>query len=202
MTLAKICGLKDVKMALLAIENGADAIGFVFAPSKRQIKVDVAREIVAQLPTGIMVVGVFVNEEICLVNEIADEVGLTHIQLHGDEDENYIQQMNRPVWKAVSVKNENDVRTGDSMCEAYLFDSVSETSRGGTGEKFPWHYLKKYQSEIPMILAGGLHSENVKEAIETVKPWMVDVSSGVEENGVKNEQKIQQFLREVKGVRR
>lgn len=197
----KICGIKDLYSAKVAIEEGADAIGFVFAKSNRQITVKEAKEIVSFIPKHISKIGVFVNETKEVLESIYEEVGLSHIQLHGDETPEFCQTIQYPLIKAFRIETENDLNTLSSYdCDYFLLDSPFGKYRGGNGTTFDWSLL--LNKEVPrekLILAGGLTADNVLKASQIVKPFMVDVSSGVETNGVKDPVKIQSFIKKVKG---
>jgi phosphoribosylanthranilate isomerase len=211
-TRVKICGLMEVEHALIACGSGADYIGLVFAPSRRQISVEKAQEIaeaVHELKSPVEVVGVFVNEPVSLVNEIADYCSIDRVQLSGDETVEYCRQLKRPVIKAVHVsQNSNEVgMTGEaedwrqlkhSHDLIYLLDSRVGDSYGGTGQTFPWELARCVSASLPVMIAGGLTEMNVGRLIKELKPWGVDVSSGVEVGGVKSEASIRNFIRAVK----
>lgn len=198
----KICGIQDCLTALAAYEYGADALGFVFAPSKRRITIEQGREIARNIPSSIIKVGIFVNEEIKTVQHICETCGLDVVQLHGDEDEVYVQRLNLPVMKAFSISTEKDVKKAMSFSSDYiLLDSPRETYYGGNGNAFNWKMVKGNSQKKKLVLAGGLNINNVKQAIEIVQPYMVDVSSGVETDGKKDIEKIQAFLKSAKDVR-
>lgn len=199
----KICGLTDVETALYAAEMGADAIGFVFAPSRRRITPQMAKEIIARLPAHVEKVGVFVNEEPEVIEEIAAACGLTMIQLHGEERNETCKAYTLPVIKAVGIGKKEDVVQAVRYEVPYLLvDSPKgQVYHGGNGETFDWQLLQSAPlKNHRVILAGGLTAENVAKAIVTVQPYMVDVSSGVETNGTKDRAKIKQFIQVVKGV--
>jgi phosphoribosylanthranilate isomerase len=197
----KICGITDVNVALTAVESGADAIGFVFAESKRKIDADRAKDIIAKIPNGIMKVGVFVNESKEEIERIAGTVGLTHIQLHGNESPEFSQSLSLPVIKAQSVEGKDSLaEMKDYPCEFLLLDGPKGQYQGGNGVHFDWSILKGQElNGKKMILAGGLNEENVLNAIHLVNPFMVDVSSGVETDGKKDVIKIKKFIDKVKG---
>ena len=195
----KICGITDVKTAKLACEYGADAIGFVFAKSKREITPDGAKQIIEELPENVMKVGVFVNESIEGIKNIVTHCGLTHVQLHGDEQNHHIKRLNIPSIKAVGVSSREDIeRAEEYETDFILFDSPKEQFHGGNGKTFSWEFLQSNPIEKKCILAGGLQLENIAEAIAMVRPYMVDVSSGVETNGKKEIEKIKQFITKAK----
>jgi phosphoribosylanthranilate isomerase len=197
----KICGIRDMKTAEFAIESGADAIGFVFAESKRKISIEEARKITASLPDKVLKIGVFVNETKDVLERTFEEVGLTHLQLHGDESPEFCRSIRYPVIKAIRVMSNEDLRTIPQYdCEYILLDSPYGKYRGGNGTTFDWNLLKEIEiQKDKLILAGGLTIDNVIEAIDLGKPGMVDVSSGVETNGMKDHSKIGDFIKKVKG---
>ncbi|MCM3734849.1 phosphoribosylanthranilate isomerase [Bacillus cytotoxicus] len=195
----KICGITDTRTAKLACEYGADAIGFVFAKSKREITPDRAKQIIEELPANVMKVGVFVNESIEVIQNIAERCRLTHVQLHGDEQNYYIERLNIPSIKAIGVSSREDIeRAKEYETDFILLDSPKEQFHGGNGKTFSWELLQANPIEKKCILAGGLNLENITYAIEMVQPYMVDVSSGVETNGKKDIEKIKQFIRKAK----
>ncbi|WP_286228879.1 phosphoribosylanthranilate isomerase [Neobacillus mesonae] len=198
----KICGITDVNTGIQAVHYGADAIGLVFAESKRQVSVELAKEIAESLPPDVYKVGVFVNETHEEIDRIASFAGLTHIQLHGDETAEYSQSLSYPVIKAVSFQgNEQLANIGDFPADYILLDSPKGKYRGGNGTVFDWHEVNtNLLANKKIILAGGLHIDNVEQAIRIIKPYMVDVSSGVESNGVKDLEKIKAFIAKAKGI--
>ncbi|PEY66552.1 phosphoribosylanthranilate isomerase [Bacillus cereus] len=193
----KICGITDTETAKRACEYGADALGFVFAESKRKITPKRAEEIIQELPANVLKIGVFVNESVEVIQKIADECGLTHVQLHGDEDNYQIRRLNIPSIKSLGVTSESDMKNAQGYETDYiLFDSPKEKFHGGNGKTFSWELLGHMPKELrkKTILAGGLNALNIEEAIRTVRPYMVDVSSGVETEGKKDVEKIKQFI--------
>ena len=211
MTKVKICGIRDKAQAIAAIEAGADFIGLVFAQSKRQITPSQAKEIVdaaKQANDTIQTVGVFVNAPANEVNRIADDCDLDMVQLSGDESWQYARQIQRPVIKAIRVQkqSENDIiKTIVSGADTFLdnahialLDTHIESQYGGTGKTFDWGLAQTISAKYPIIVAGGLTPENVRQAIEKMNPWGVDVSSGVETDGVKDVAKIKKFIDEAK----
>lgn len=197
----KICGITDMETAKRACEYGADALGFVFAESKRKITPKRAEEIIQELPVNVLKIGVFVNESVEMIQKIADECGLTHVQLHGDEDNYQIRRLNIPSIKSLGVTSESDMKNAQGYETDYiLFDSPKEKFHGGNGKTFSWGLLAHMPKELreKTILAGGLNTLNIEEAIRTVRPYMVDVSSGVETEGKKDVEKIKQFIKKAK----
>lgn len=197
--LVKICGITTSEAAEAAAAAGADFIGFVFAASRRKITPESAKMIARSLSSSVKTVGVFVNETVEQMVNIAEYVGLDYLQLHGDEGEAVSKQLPRPVIKAFSVKDKSIKNIMNYPCDYYLIDSPG----GGTGKSFDWKLLDKFNLDASkLILAGGLNPENVQEAIRVVKPAGVDVSSGVETNGAKDIKKIKQFIHAAKNERK
>ena len=197
----KICGISDPMTALAATEAGADALGFVFAPSRRQVTPEQARAIIANLPPFVARVGVFVNSTPARMAEIAWQCGLTAVQLSGDEPPGYDAELNIPLIRALRVGNGRSLpHLAEYRPGAFLFDTYQEGSYGGTGTSFDWTLLKKINCPGPLILAGGLNAANVCEAVRIVRPYAVDVSGGVETGGRKDIQKIREFINLAKGV--
>ena len=196
----KICGICDLETALGAAEAGADALGFVFAPSRRMLSPDKARDIIKRLPPFISRVGVFVNLPAAEVEQIAGYTGLDTVQLHGDESPEYCKSITRyKVIKSFSVSSEQDLERVEAYeVDGYLLDTPAQGLRGGTGMAFDWRLAAGF-SAGPLVLAGGLYPENVRQAIDLVRPYAVDVSSGVETEGQKDINKIKDFVRRVKG---
>lgn len=199
MTKVKICGLSEVRHVQVAVEAGADAIGFVFAPSRRKITAERAKELAAYIPETVLKVGVFVNETAAEIHKVFEAVPLDIVQFHGEETPEFIQQVGLPSIKAFSIKNTDDVQAASDYTVTPLFDAPGIEYQGGSGQTFNWNLLMKEEvQKQPFILAGGLDAQNVAEAIERVKPIMVDVSSGVEIEKRKDEDLIRAFIRAVK----
>ncbi|WP_264738159.1 phosphoribosylanthranilate isomerase [Cytobacillus firmus] len=200
----KICGIRDIGTALSAIESGADALGFVFAESKRKINPMAAGEIIRELPREVLKVGVFVNETKETIEEIASVSGINVIQLHGDETPEFCSSFSFPVIKALSIGSPDDLSQLDEYsCEYILLDSPKGKYRGGNGVSFDWSILNENSTkDKKIILAGGLNPENVGEGIKAANPYMVDVSSGVETEGKKDLEKIKRFIDITKLVER
>ena len=217
----KMCGISKVETIPAVVEAKPNYMGLVFAPSKRQVTVDQAKTLVEELHKGcakkygsdtepdkndtIKTVGVFVNETVDNLVTIANEANLDAVQLHGDEDETFIQSLkertNVEVWKAVQIRSAADVEAWiDSSADMILFDAYHKDERGGTGEVFDWSSLDEF--ERPFMLAGGIDSTNVARAIRTVRPYGIDTSSGIETNGVKDDEKITAFTKIVKSIGR
>ena len=217
----KMCGISKVETIPAIVDAKPDYMGLVFAPSKRQVTVDQAKILVEELHRGyakkygsdtehdkndtIKTVGVFVNETVDNLVTIANEANLDAVQLHGDEDETFIQSLkertNVEVWKAIQIRTAADTEKWiDSSADMLLFDAYHKDERGGTGEVFDWSSLDAF--ERPFMLAGGIDSTNVARAIRTVRPYGIDISSGIETNGVKDDEKITAFTKIVKSIGR
>lgn len=200
--LIKICGIKDIENALVAVENGVDALGFVFAPSSRQLTPEKAKKIMDTIPTDVLRVGVFVDAPISLVKEIAEYCPLTILQLHGNESVDYCRQFKKPVIKAIRVGEKGKFYPAPELyketVKAFLADTYQPHKSGGTGLSFPWREVDNIRKYGPVILAGGLDSYNVYQALNIARPDGVDVSSGVETDGHKDSKKIKRFIKEVK----
>jgi len=204
MTKVKVCGLSERIHVIAAVEAGADAIGFVFAPSSRRISVELAKELVRDIPENVLKIGVFVNETAEEITRIFHEVQLDFVQFHGEESPGFINQIGLPSIKALSVKNAKDVeKSADYQVDYTLFDAPGTVYKGGSGVPFDWKLLTDSGIQADkLILAGGLNVQNVNEAIHRVQPFMVDVSSGVEKEGRKDVRLIQAFINAVKNGER
>jgi phosphoribosylanthranilate isomerase len=229
MVRVKICGIRSLEEAHWAIDAGADAIGFIFVPqSKRYIRPEQAREISINLPPFITRVGVFVNEDPSIIAEIVQKCHLTAIQFHGTEVLKDYQKIHVPCIKAINIPvdhyiNSEGAHTPPSdqlffkfqhhllnytgMVQGILVDASYKGQLGGTGSPLPWNdpslqrlFDRIRSFDIPLILAGGLTPENVQRAIRAVKPYAVDVSSGVERLGTKNPDLIKSFIQKAKDL--
>lgn len=197
----KVCGITDLETALFTAEAGADAIGFVFATSKRRVLPDLARSISRKLPSSVMKIGVFVNAPLKEVQETALHCKLDALQLHGAESPEYCRLVGWKTIKAFRVGGGLSLNTvNDFDVDAVLLDAYDPGCAGGTGKVFDWEAAKGLNCKKPLILAGGLAPENVKEAIRQVRPYGVDVSSGVETGGKKDKEKIIKMIKKVKEV--
>jgi phosphoribosylanthranilate isomerase len=214
MTKIKICGLSRFEDIEYVNKLRPDYVGFVFAKSKRQVSMEQARELINELYGEIKTVGVFVNEDIEKVKSIAEGLTLKVLQFHGKENKQYIKKFEDfQVWKAVGISSE--LKSSEFKCEigenqkklneisdypldGILLDSTVRGSSGGTGMAFNWDIIENLQINKPLILAGGLNPQNILEAIHKAKPYAVDVSGGVEINGVKNYKKIKEFIDKVR----
>ena len=197
----KICGMTSMEDTLLAVNGGADAVGFIFyKKSPRCISAKTVKSIIATLPPFVETVGVFVNESADRVNRIADSCKLSAVQLHGDESPAFCKKIRHKVIKAVRVKGKESFDGMSSYkVSAFLLDSHSDQQQGGTGETFDWRLVSEGKKYGPVILAGGLDPSNVAHAIQKVKPYAVDVCSGVERMpGIKDPARLQAFIKAVK----
>lgn len=205
MVKVKICGIKTLQDVEFVNRQKPDFTGFVFySLSKRYVSLITARSLKAKLNKKIKSIGVFVNappEEIAA----AAELGIINmVQLHGDETNAYIAELRKictlPIIKAVRVREEADIKKAAFYnCEYFLFDTYSTASYGGTGRQFDTQLLKGVKINKPYFLAGGLNAGNVRSALKGLKPYAVDVSGGVENGGSKDETKIKNFIKQVKG---
>jgi phosphoribosylanthranilate isomerase len=199
----KICGIQDEKIALQALEYGADYLGFIFAKSKRQVSIETVRKIVEKLPSETVTVGVFVNEKVEIVNEIINKCNLKMVQFHGEETVEYCSSFSIPVIKAFQIHSNEDIKRAIEFNVDYLlFDSpAGPMYRGGNGITFDWGLIENLGNKDNVILAGGLNSKNIENAIKIARPQIVDISSGVETNGVKDPSKIKTFIKKAKGMK-
>ncbi|HEB76138.1 MAG TPA: phosphoribosylanthranilate isomerase [Nitrospirae bacterium] len=198
----KICGITRGEDALAAVESGADALGFVFySGSPRHIRLEAARDIIRELPPFVTTVGVFVDEVPSTISEIVEAAGIDVVQLHGGEPEEVCRLWPR-VIKAFRVRELTDLdAVARYRVSAYLLDTYSPDMPGGTGQVFNWDIALEAKRFGPVVLAGGLTPENVDRAVRWVRPYGVDVSSGVErEKGVKDEEKVRLFIERAKAV--
>ena len=198
-TRIKICGITNQADAEKAAELGANALGFVFADSSRRIKPSIAREISQALPPFISKIGVFVNEDINTIKELYEYCRLDAVQLHGDEHSEYTKSLTVPFIKAFKVSGNEVIKQIEEFGLRYfLLDTYDKNQSGGTGKSFNWRIAKKASKFGKIILSGGLNPDNIREALETVNPYAVDVSSGIEKSpGLKDYHKMEIFINEV-----
>lgn len=210
----KICGLTRPDQAAEIAQMGVDAIGVVLARSSRQVSPEQAREISQSVPKGIEVVGVFVDSDAGTINRVSNQAGLSMVQLHGNEPAKIVGMIDLPCIKAFRIRDENwseqvrrwlnSVSQAEKL-KAILLDTYKPGIAGGTGEQFNWQWVVQARQDgelsglRPIILSGGLDPDNVAEAIRAVKPWAVDVSSGVEAApGIKDIEKVRAFIHAVR----
>jgi phosphoribosylanthranilate isomerase len=203
MTLVKICGIREVEHALVAVEAGADMLGLVFyRPSPRYVTIEQARAVREAVSNGrVKLVGLFVNETTERMNDVAAEVGLDVIQLSGDEPASVIGELERPALASIRIDSSGKLDEEERFREltaanpmAIHLDAHVPGMYGGTGTLADWFVATDFALRYPVILAGGLNPENAADAIRRVKPFAIDVSSGVETNGVKDSAKIRAFI--------
>ena len=216
MTRIKICGLTETEHALAAARAGADFLGLIFAPSRRRLTPEKALKIVEgvdSLPIRPLIVGLFVNELAAEVNRVADFCHLDRVQLSGDESWHYCRDINRLVIKVVHITDDKktsqvirEIEVGyrlrlkhDPLC---LLDAKVGKAYGGSGKTFDWQLAREVAARFPVIIAGGLTTDNVGQLVREVRPWGVDVSSGVENNGRKDTAKIEAFIQAVSKAER
>jgi phosphoribosylanthranilate isomerase len=201
MTRVKICGITSAEDALAAVEAGADALGFVFVPgTPRLVHPETAERIVAGLPPFVTAVGVFADQPLEEVLRIAARCNLQAVQLHGDEPEAFSRRIPLKIIKAVRVRDAPDLRPiATYPAHAFLLDAFVEGQAGGTGTPISWDLAMQAKGHAPIILSGGLRPETVGLAVRRVRPYGVDVSSGVEMRpGRKDHQKVREFIAAVR----
>ncbi|MDP0506001.1 MAG: phosphoribosylanthranilate isomerase [Fusobacterium sp. JB019] len=195
----KICGIKELEEIEIINEFNLKYAGFIFSNSKRKIPLAKGMILIRNLRKGILPVGVFVNEDISFVIKAIEICGLKIIQLHGNESIKYIRELKRnlksrniKIWKVVHVKEELDILELKKykMVDGILFETFKKGKFGGTGESFDWGLIKNIKLDQKKILAGGINSENIKNAINISKADVIDVNSGVETNLIKDREKI------------
>jgi len=204
----KICGMTRADDAACAVEAGVDALGFIFYPkSARNIELETAQTIITQLPPFVDAVGVFVNEALNRVREIAEFCGLNVIQLHGTETPQYCHELAATLpccrllkaFRIGSHSTAGDIAPYAEVVQGYLLDTFKKDAEGGTGLAFDWNLIERLQLRRPFFLAGGLDCTNICTALSQVSPYGVDANSGLEDTpGVKNHQKIQSFLAQIR----
>ena len=202
-TRIKVCGITGKDDARAAVAAGADGLGFIFVKeSPRLVDPDVVRAVTGELPPFVNSIGVFCDEDIEVVEEIINYCHLTLVQLHGSESPEYCKGVSRPVIKSFSVRPETESQelvTYSEVASGFLLDTYHKDMAGGTGKVFDWKLVEQIQPPGPVILAGGLNPENVGDAIRLVKPFAVDVNSGVEyQPGRKDTDKLKSFADEVR----
>lgn len=199
MVKVKVCGITNVNDGMACATMGADFIGFVFAPSPRRVTPEQARAVIDQLPVPVKTVGIFVNEDPEKIRQIRGFCGLDAVQLHGDESEDMVAELGGSVIKALRVGSHGEPDPNAYPNATLLLDAYCPQARGGTGTTFDWNLAAATAKRRRVILAGGLTPENVIEAVQTVHPYAVDVSSGVESApGRKDHAKLERFIRRAK----
>lgn len=200
----KMCGLRRPDDIIYANECLPDYIGFVFAKSRRKVSGREAKKLGEQLDPSIKKVGVFVNEPLQSLISISEEAGLDIIQLHGDEGEEYIKEVKhetgKELWKAVRVRMVKDIQEAQRLpADKLLLDSFSEESYGGTGKVMDFAVLDQADIRKPYFIAGGLTVENLPEILKKAEPYGIDISSGIETEGVKDREKMLKVIQCVRG---
>lgn len=201
-TKVKICGLTRIEDVKSAVAAGADAVGFVFTRSPRQVSIDTAMRLIRHVPGHVLSVGLFLDQAQSEINRVLESVSLDVLQFHGSETQQQCSLYNLPWLKAVAMEDDQSARRAEKDFPAamgLLLDSHSRGQRGGSGKVFDWSLAKPLS--MPVWLAGGLNVENVGQAIRAVRPYAVDVSSGVESApGIKDTFLINDFIRAVKAI--
>jgi len=207
MVRVKICGITNYQDASVAVKLGTDALGFIFAPSPRQITPGKARQIISAIPPFVKTVGVFVDEDPAAIRQTIDFCGLDLVQLHGDESPEFCRELMPHSVKAFRLKDASGlsaIRPYQGNIRAPLLDTFSDEKKGGTGKTFDWELAVMGKGlGMPIILSGGLGPSNIEKAISTVKPSSVDVNSGIEEYpGKKDPILMKELMKKVKGMDR
>jgi len=202
----KICGITNGRDASMAVELGVDALGFIFAPSPRRVSPEKARRIISALPPFVKTVGVFVNEEKDRIQDIMQYCGIDQAQLHGDESPGFCRNLMPRVIKAFRVKDAAGllpVRRYEGRIRALLLDTYQEGTPGGTGKAFDWRLAAHARGfGVPLILAGGLNPTNIRHAVRAVKPYAVDINSGIEARaGEKDPVLMGRLMKEIERVK-
>ena len=196
----KICGVTREKDIEAVNIYKPDYVGFVFAASRRRVTHEKASQLISKLDKGIKKVGIFVNHDRHCVEEIAGRCSLDVLQFHGNETSQYCVGFKQEVWKALGVDSKESLMKLDEFkVGGILVDSMNCGNSGGTGKTFEWEVVCGLSEKYKIILAGGLNTDNVIEAINKVRPYCVDVSSGVESDGAKDPAKIEKFIKTVRG---
>ena len=197
----KICGITSLKNASMAVNFGASALGMIFyRGSLRYVEPYKTGKWISQISGQVKKVGVFVNEEIEVIQSIVKRLSLDYVQLHGDESPEFCAKINKPIIKVIRVDNYVDNSLlKEYNVNAFLMDTYKEGLPGGTGEKFNWNFISSLKTETPIILSGGLNAENIIEGIDRIHPAAVDLSSGVESSpGKKDQNKMKQLFNVLK----
>jgi len=201
MVRVKVCGITNYQDASMAVQLGAHALGFIFAPSPRQVTPEKARDIIRAIPPLAQAVGVFVDEDPATIRRIMRFCGLDLVQLHGDESPDVCHELMPYAIKAFRLKDESSlsaIKSYRGRVRAILLDRYMEGKKGGTGRTFDWDLaIRAKDFEIPAILSGGLNPDNISEAISLVKPYAVDVNSGIEQSPGKKSPVLMSKLMEI-----
>ncbi|NQT25950.1 phosphoribosylanthranilate isomerase [candidate division KSB1 bacterium] len=196
-TKIKICGLTNLEDALLAVNLGADFLGFIFAESKRQVDMQTVSRIVQKLPPGPITVGVFMDQPIDFVRDVMQKTQLDRIQLHGDESIDFCRALDWPMIKRIRIDDRSSIKEIQNQIAQFPDMDYLIDPGAGDGKTFDWSIIQKFKADY--ILAGGLNPDNVREAVERLHPFGVDVSSGVESRpGKKDPEKLKRFIEEVR----
>ncbi len=200
----KFCGMAREEDLAYAAALGVDAIGLIFSPlSRRCVSIEQAKKLLRVLPPFVDVIAVLVNPDYAKVKEIISQLAIRTLQFHGDETEEFCLQFDRPYIKALQIQSTaafEEFSAKYPQASAFLLDTPSSTNRGGTGESFDWGIIPSNRSK-PVILAGGLHAQNVKLAVEQCSPYAVDICSGIEVSpGIKDHKKMRQFISALRGM--
>jgi phosphoribosylanthranilate isomerase len=198
----KICGLKRAEDVSYVNEYLPDYVGFVFAGEKRRITIEQATQLRGMLNPAIQVVGVFVNESIEVIRQLVNEHIIDIVQLHGDEDEDYVKKVKElmvPVVRACRVQSEEDVvKNQESTADYLLFDTYTKNEYGGSGKTFAHEFLCHNKRDY--FLAGGITPTNISQILDSVSPYAIDVSSGVETDGYKDQEKIRTLMENIRNI--
>ncbi|QRN86594.1 phosphoribosylanthranilate isomerase [Clostridia bacterium] len=202
-TKIKICGISSLETIEVLNHMKADYVGFVFANSRRRVSLEKAMEIARRLDPNIQRVGVFVDETVENINLIRSKVGLDIVQLHGNESLEYIGKLGGSIWKALPGNTDSAKKCISYLekVEKVLLDAMTQTSPGGNNQTLNWNKINGFVPKERLVLAGGLNTSNVREAICALSPSVIDVSSGVETEGKKDDMKIRKFMEEVRNAR-
>lgn len=201
-TKIKICGIKTIEEVRIVNQFPVSFMGLIFAPSKRQVNLEIARNLVKNFRKDIEPVGVFVNESVENINQLIGACGLKIVQLHGEETVDKCRSINAKVWKSISIKDEKSLINIEAYApyvEGILLDTYSKDEKGGTGKVFNWELVKDLSKKYKIILAGGLTPDNAVEAIQMVHPQIIDLNSGLETNLMKDETKIRLLFEKLSG---
>lgn len=198
----KVCGIRKEEEIQLLNKYPVSYIGFIFAKSKRQLTLEQGKVLRKLVRDDIEVVGVFMNNELGFIKEAIRICDLDIVQLHGEETDEIIQKINIPVWKSIAVKDKASLYNINMYpsSEGILLDTYHKGMTGGTGHSFDWSYLKAIDRKKKLILAGGLSPENIVKAWQEVKPDILDVNSGLEENNQKDSDKIALLFKRIKEI--